>query len=157
MLIHVMRPAQREPDPPSCHTRATSQRQSRSTEVTPDHDQPQVKAWTRTSFEGSQALIKQKCLRQTSAPGWIRHRGPDGGESFRGTSIPSRRRQRHSRPGASGPGRSSRAVLHLAHWPRPASKQARRRDGIPTPGRRPAASQHPACNRSGPRVPPTCP
>ena len=38
--------------------------------------------------------------------------------------------------------------------PRPASKQARRRDGIPTPGRRPAASQHPACNRSGPRVPP---
>jgi hypothetical protein len=45
-----------EPGPPSCHKRATSRGQSRSTRVTPDHGWPQVKSWTRASFEGSQAL-----------------------------------------------------------------------------------------------------
>ena len=47
------------------------------------------------------------------------------------SGIPSRRRRRRSRPGASGPGRSARRVLHLASRPRPAPGRARRRDGIP--------------------------
>ena len=46
MMIQVMRLARPEPDPPSCHTRATSRGQSPSTRVTPDHAWPQIKAKT---------------------------------------------------------------------------------------------------------------
>ena len=94
--------------------------------------------------------VVPKLLINTCASGgpWLRD-GP-------GTSagVPSPRRHRRSRPRPVG------QVVHrerCSTWPtspRPASKQARRRDGIPTPGRRPCSKQHPACNRSGPRVPP---
>jgi hypothetical protein len=82
----------------SCHTRATSRGQSRSTRVSPDHIWPQVTACTRASFEGSQAhdqpQVPPAGLRSGMAPGW----SESGVTSCAG--IPPRRQQTCSRPGA---------------------------------------------------------
>jgi hypothetical protein len=80
----------------------------------------------------------------TSAPGWTPPARPDSGGSPGGTGTPSRRRQRRAHRGPAG------QIVHperCSTWPtgpRPASRQAHRRDGIPTPG--------PSCGKSTPRI-----
>lgn len=95
----------------------------------------------RTSCS-SQAHNKHRRLRPASLRDGLRT-GPDSGES------PGERVSRHvdSEGIARGrcPGRSAQAVLHLDTCPWSATRQARRRDGIPAlrPSR-PAVVQHPA-------------
>jgi hypothetical protein len=137
----------------SCHTRAKRGSQQRSTGVSPDHSWPQVKAGTKAALWDSQAQDQTQAPPADLAPGSAPGPGPDSWWVTRGVGIPSRRRRRRSGLGGRCPGRSSHAVLHLAHWPRSAPRQARRRDGIPTPHPRPAASQHPACAISVPLTP----
>lgn len=76
----------------------------------------------------------------------------------RGTTISSRRRQRRSRPRTSGPSRSSQRCSTWPIGPLPASRQARRRDGILTPDRRLASKPRHAYGPSlQPGVPPRTP
>jgi len=59
-----------------------------------------------------------------------------------GAGIPSRRRRRRSGLRGWGQDRSTVGCSILPPTPQPATRQARRRDGIPAPRPRPAASQH---------------
>jgi hypothetical protein len=86
--------------------------------------------------------INRSCLRQASAPGWPRA----GYREWWVTScvgIPPRQRRRRSGPGADIPCRSAVGCSTWDVCPWPAPRQARRRDGIPTPLAVPRQSQDP--------------
>jgi hypothetical protein len=73
---------------------------------------------------------KYRCLRRASAPGWPKTR-PEKWWVTSGAGIPSRRRQRCSGSGGRHPDRSAAGCSIWMPAPRPAPRQARRRDGIP--------------------------
>jgi hypothetical protein len=76
------------------------------------------------------------------APGWVYDR-PRVVRGHQGAGIPSHRRRRRSGLGGRGQDRSAVGCSILTPTPQPASKQARRRDGIRAAHRCPAARQHP--------------
>jgi len=104
-----------------CPPRALQGRQSRSFTATHGQSKPLLDGCVLPMSRSSQALIKQNFSGGPLLRDGFRQRGADGGGSpgARGYPVASPAR----RVADCGPARSSRAVLHLAHWP-PASFEA---------------------------------
>jgi hypothetical protein len=115
--------------PHACHKRG----QQRSMEVTPDHSWPQAKACSRASLEGSQAPDQHRCLRWAFAPGWPPGLGLGSGGGHQSAGIPSRRRQRHSGPGAGGLCRSAAGCSTWTAVPGPLRGKLADATGYPLP------------------------